>query len=100
MTHTVLASGTATAHVTNVRVDQSGKGIVYFDQNLVGSPACTVAGYENGLAFDASTPGGKAILARALAAKATGDLIKVIGTGTCTIYGGTWAEDWLYGDYE
>jgi hypothetical protein len=63
-----LASGTVTAHVINVRVDQTGKGIVYFDQNLVGSPACIMPTYENALAFDTSTAGGRAIMARALAA--------------------------------
>ncbi len=95
---TALAAGSVTAHVINVRIDQSGKGIVFFDQNLAGSPTCIQPTYENALAFDTSTAGGRAIMARALAAKASGDLIKVVGTGTCTIYGNAWAEDWLYGD--
>ena len=82
-----------------IRIDQTGKGFVYFDQNLVGSPTCVMSTYENALAFDTNTAGGKAIMARALAAKATGDLIKVYGTGTCSVYG-SWAEDWLYGDNE
>jgi hypothetical protein len=94
-----VAGGSTTAHVTNVRIDQTGKGFVYFDQNLVGSPTCVMATYENALAFDTNTAGGKAIMARALAAKATGDLIKVYGMGTCSVYG-SWAEDWLYGDNE
>jgi hypothetical protein len=95
-----FAAGTVTGHVINVRIDQTGKGIVYFDQNVTGSPTCIMPTYENGLAFDTSTAGGKAIMARALAAKATGDLIKVSGSGTCTIYENGWVEDWMYGDFE
>lgn len=100
LVNAAFGAGVATARVVNVRIDQSGKGIVYFDQNLVGSPGCVVATYENGLAFDTSTAGGKAIMARALAAMATGDLVKVTGTGTCAIYGNSWVEDWGIGDFE
>lgn len=94
-----FAQGSVTGHVVKVRIDQSGKGFVYFDQNVVGSPSCIMPTYENALAFDANTAGGKGIMARALAAKATEDLITVYGSGTCTIYG-SWAEDWMYGDTE
>jgi hypothetical protein len=94
-----FAQGMVTGHVVKVRIDQSGKGFVYFDQNVVGSPSCIMPTYENAFAFDANTAGGKAIMARALAAKAMDDVISVYGSGTCTVYG-NWAEDWMYGDYE
>lgn len=94
-----FAQGTVTGHVVKVRIDQSGKGFVYFDQNVVGSPSCIMPTYENALAFDTNTAGGKAIMTRALAAKAMEDLITVYGSGTCSIYG-SWAEDWMYGDTE
>jgi hypothetical protein len=95
-----FANGTVTGKVVNVRIDQSGKGIVYFDQTITGSPSCSMASYENGLSFDANTAGGRAIMARALAAKAAGETIKVTGSGACIHYGNSWVEDWLYGDHE
>jgi hypothetical protein len=95
-----LAGGTVTGHVVNVRIDHTGKGVVYFDVNLTGSPTCIESTYSNGLAFDTATPAGRAIMARALAAKATDDLIKAVGSGACTIYENGWVEDWLYGDIE
>ena len=94
------ASGTVAGRVVNVRIDNTGKGIVYFDQNVAGSPSCVMPTYENAMAFDTSTAAGKAIMARALAAKATGDVLKAQGTGTCTIYGNAWAEDVENFDYE
>lgn len=93
-----LASGYVTAKVASVRVDQTGKGMVMFDQAVGGQPAsCRHSAYENALAFDSNTPGGKAILAMALSAKAIGNTLLAYGTGTCTIYSGSWVEDWNYG---
>jgi len=93
-----MAYGTVTGKVTAVRVDASGIGMVVFDQPVSGAPAsCRHSAYTNALAFDTNTPGGKAILATALAAKATGDTIAAIGAGTCNVFGGNWVEDWSYG---
>jgi hypothetical protein len=99
MVSSIAAGGTVTGRVSYVRVDNSGRGFIYFDQNVASSAACTQASYENAMAFDTGTVGGKAILARALAAKAAGDVVSVAGTGTCAIYG-SWAEDVLYFDFE
>lgn len=92
-----LAGGAVTAKVVQVRIDQSGQGVVTFSQPLSGSTAsCADSGYANALAFNTNTAAGKAIMALALAAKATGDTVSVYGTGTCSIYG-NWIEDWSYG---
>jgi hypothetical protein len=99
MVHAAFAQGVVTGHVVHVRIDQSGKGFVYFDENVVGYPSCVISTYENAMAFDANTAGGKAIMARALAAKAMSDLMTVYGSSSCTVFGG-WAEDWMYGDTE
>ncbi|WP_422135465.1 hypothetical protein [Endozoicomonas sp. ALD040] len=82
-------------NVTAVRVDQSGKGYVVFDRDLIGQPAECITTYTNSLAFNTSTPGGQAILSLALAAKASGSPIKAVGTGKCDAYGVM--EDWSYG---
>lgn len=70
-----------------------------FAQNISGTPATCrhPSAYNNALAFDANTPGGKAILAIALSAKATGAPVSANGNGTCAVYGGAHVEDWDYG---
>lgn len=86
------------AKVIQVRIDQDGKGMVVFDKVIGGAPAtCIHPAYVNALSFDATTSGGKAIMAVALAAKATDVTITVYGTGACGVYGGAHVEDWSYG---
>ena len=87
------------ATVTQVRVDQSGLGMVVFSSSLGGTPAsCVISAYANALAFDSNTAGGKAILALALTAKTTGTPLAVVyGTGACAIYNNNYVEDWSYG---
>lgn len=82
------------AHVTQVRVDANGTGIIFFDQPLVGVATCANAYYNNALAYNATT--GKGALALALSAKATGSPIEVYGTGSCGVYPNT-VEDFSYG---
>jgi hypothetical protein len=83
--------------VAQIRVDKSGKGYVMFKTNLVGTPAtCTQAMYAAVLAFDTNEPGGRAIYALVLAAKASGKRISAKGTGLCDTYEAT-IEDWNYG---
>lgn len=90
----VFAAGYVNATVAMVRIDQSGRGMVFFDQNIGGTPpGCVISNYRSALGFDTSTAGGRAIYAMALAAKATGAAISVSGLGTCTIFGG-FVEDW------
>jgi len=72
--------------------------MVIFDRQVSGTPAtCIHPAYANALAFDSTTPGGKAIMATALAAKTTGSYLSAYGTGGCAIYGGAHVEDWDYG---
>jgi hypothetical protein len=90
--------GQVSARVLSVRIDQDGRGMVLFDQPVSGEPAtCRDSAYANALAFDANTPGGKAIMDLALATKANGFALYAVGLGTCNIYGGNGAEDWDYG---
>ncbi|WP_129782188.1 hypothetical protein [Peristeroidobacter soli] len=87
----------SSAQVVGVRVDSNGKGLVMFDRALGSTPAsCAIAYYANALAFDLNTNAGKAILALALAAKASGDPVTAYGQGTCATYGHS-VEDWNYG---
>ena len=91
-----LAIGSVGGKVVAVRVDQTGNGMVMFDQPIGGTPpSCAISAYNNALAFNTNTAGGKAILALALSAKATGSVISAYGLGTCSIFGV--AEDWDYG---
>lgn len=93
------AAGTVYSTVVAVRVDATGRGMVVFNDNIGGTPpACRHSSYFNALAFDANTAGGKAILALALSAKATGSPVQANGNGTCIAYGGAFVEDWDYGE--
>jgi len=72
--------------------------MVVFDQQVGGTPAtCVHPAYTNALSFNATTGGGRAIMALALTAKTTGVVVTVFGNGTCGIYGGAHVEDWSYG---
>ena len=86
------------AKVVKVRVDASGKGMVFFDSNIGATPASCANSYTHALAFATNTAGGKAILALALSSKATDSVIPVlVGTGACSIYSG-YVEDWSYSE--
>jgi hypothetical protein len=86
----------ASAHVVQIRVDSNGQGMIFFDQTFVGTPAACGQDsvYKSALAFNATT--GKAALAMALAAKATGATVAAYGTGACSVYG-DFVEDFAYG---
>ena len=93
-----MANGSLLAKVTMVRIDKDGRGMVQFDQAATGTPpSCVAVDYAKTFAFDSTTAGGKAIMATALAAKATGNSVFVYGTGACSIYG-NYVEDWSYGE--
>jgi hypothetical protein len=94
-----LASATfASVHVSMIRVDINGWGMVFFDAPATGArPSCVDPTYAQALAFDSNTAGGKAILATATSAKAQGSTMDVFGTGVCGTYNGTLIEDWFYG---
>ena len=82
--------------VTVIRVDADGRGIVFFSppttQTIVGACRDTV-NYNNALAFNTNTVGGKAFLAFAIAAKASGAQVASYGTGACSIYSPYKIED-------
>jgi hypothetical protein len=93
-TSTFAGAALSSAHVLAVRVDANGSGVIFFDQPFVGTPSsCAAPGYQSALAFNATT--GKAALALALSAKATGSPVEVYGTGACGVYGVI--EDYSYG---
>lgn len=101
----ILSFATAAAHaagevnqlaVERVRIDKSGKGYFKFAGNLGGvRSACMQSTYASVLGFDANTAGGRSIMALALAAKASGQIIYAVGTGDCTAY--SVMEDWSWG---
>jgi hypothetical protein len=98
-THAAFSYGVIlSAKVVKVRVDSDGRGMVIFDQVVGGAPpGCVIAYYSTAMAFNATTAGGKAIMAMALTAKATGASIVVDGTGVCGHYT-AYVEDWSYGE--
>jgi hypothetical protein len=94
-----LAAGVVVGKVIAVRVDSNGRGMVFFDQPIGGTPpSCVHPAYLNALSFDA-TSGGKSVLAAALAAKATGETVTAYGLGACVNYNNNWVEDWNYGNF-
>ncbi len=94
----VLANGSISAKVLEIRVDADGRGMVVFEQPVGGTPpSCVHQAYLNAFAFNASGSGGKAVMALAISAKTTGATISVYGAGACGIYNGAHVEDWSYG---
>ena len=95
----VFAFGTfSNAKITSIRVDNSGKAMIFFDKDKTREPAtCVHSAYTRALGIDASTEGGKAVLSMALAAKATGSRVTAHGTGGCGVYGGNNVETWGHG---
>ena len=92
-----FASSSVFGTVINIRVDSTGHGMVTFSATISGSPSCiNSAAFGNAYAFDATTDGGRAFLALALASQASGVAISAVGLGTCNIYGG-FAEDFYFG---
>src|SRR5262245_51749710 len=78
----ILAAGSINARVTSVRIDQSGNGMIFFDQNVTNSPGCVISAYLNALAFNTNTAAGKSIYAMGLAAKAQGSTVVAYGLGS------------------
>lgn len=79
--------------ITQVRIDNTGRGIITFSGPLGGAAAeCGQAlSYRNALAFNTATPAGQQILQVALQARdAQGNArtVDATGTGSCAIYGG------------
>lgn len=80
------------ALILYVRVDSDGRGIIFLDRPIGGTPAgCVIPFYGSAIAF-AADAGGKALLAAALSAKAQDRPVSITGKGTCTAYG-SYVED-------
>lgn len=91
------AAGVIAGKIVAVRVDRDGRAMAFFDQRIGSTPpACVHDAYKSALSFDASTPGGKAVLAAVLMARANGATVTAYGRGACDVYGGH-VEDWDYG---
>ena len=89
------------AKVVQVRIDQGGQGMITFDKAIGGGngttrPGCVNAAYINMFSFNTNTAAGRAIMAMALAAKATGSPVEAVGLNACTIYSNI-VEDISYG---
>jgi hypothetical protein len=72
-----------------VRIDASGKGLLYIPPVNSGGHALCRYSYNNHLlAFDTNTAGGKAMLRVARSAQIHKRQIRAVGTGACSIYTG------------
>lgn len=86
------------AKIETIRVDNDGRAMVFFDQEIAGTPPpCVHEAYKRALGFDASSEGGKAVLSMALTAKTTGSSVTAHGLGICGTYGGSVIETWNHG---
>jgi hypothetical protein len=90
--HVALAAASdANGRVLTVRVDGNGKGVIYL-AGVIPAPTCAGAPTASqGFAFDSNTKGGESIAKAAISAKLSGAIIRIVGTGNCTIY--STAED-------
>ena len=70
--------------VVNVDARSDGSFLVSFSQGITTPPPC--AAELNRMTGNASTPGGKAVLAVAMLAYSTGSTVFAQGTGACTEY--------------
>ena len=92
----LCAGALSGVQVTQVRVDSDGRGVVFFSAAMGATPpGCVISAYNNAVAIDTNTAGGKAALATALSAKAQGYSVWVYGLGTCAVYG-SYVEDLNY----
>ncbi|WP_141333172.1 hypothetical protein [Myxococcus sp. AB025B] len=81
------AASTTGQTISHIRIDSSGKGIIFLTLAVSGKPACGAI-LGSGWAFDTNTAGGRAILSSITSAKLAGRTVDIVGTGACGIYGG------------
>lgn len=90
--------GSVTGKITKIRVDAGGKAMIFFDKPIGGAvPSCVHSAYKSVLSIDASTEGGKAVLAMVMAAKIANRTVRAHGFGRCSVYGSSNTEDWNHG---
>ena len=93
VTSSAAAAGTDyTGKISHVRVDNDGRGLLYFGPVLSGA-SCRDPGLRNVLAFKLDTEAGRALYHLALSQFLAGIPVRVFGTGACTIYGPNVTED-------
>ena len=99
----VFADGSVTAKVNSVRVDSDGRGIVFFNSNIITPAGCCPDPnicFMNAFAFDTNTTGGKSLFSLAISAQLSGKSVTAFGKNSCLVYprgaGQGWAEDLSY----
>jgi hypothetical protein len=106
----LIASGTATAagSCNGCRIKNIGSG-PYFDSictsgscvfialegTVTGKPGCSTNSYWH-FVLNLNSPSGKATLAQLIAAKASGDLMNVVGSNNCSLSPTGVTEDLYY----
>lgn len=94
--HSGATFGTVTGKVVKIRIDASGKGMIFFDKPIGGgTPSCAISHYASALAIDASTDAGKAVLSLMTTAKVTESEVIAHGFGRCETY--SVVEEWNHG---
>lgn len=76
--------GVVTGYVKEVRVENNGNVLVIFDRDAGGTPPECSATTKNNMAFNVTEPGGEGMLSVALAAQASGNLLRGRGSGRCS----------------
>lgn len=91
MPNIVTAAAFATnLTVTDIFASNNNHGIISFSTNFPNLNACAGgASYQNALAIDLNTPGGRGMLSIALAAKTSNKQVEAQGTDSCTLEPGT-----------
>lgn len=72
--------------IIDIRIDSTGKGIIYLSSNISGSPTCST--FPASMSFNTNTDGGRAIYSAAMSAYLANKTVEVIGTNSCSIYAG------------
>lgn len=94
------AAPSVTGRVEKIRVDASGKAMVFLtsDLNDLSSAGCAPTGqWARALAFDGTTAGGKNVLSLVTSAYLAGKQLAAFGKTTCDLYSGILADlDYLY----
>lgn len=73
----------------------NGVVVVYTDGQRLGTPNCALASPTR-FAIDAATTAGKVQLAGLLSAHATGKPVRIVGTGTCSVYSDSETINYFY----
>lgn len=89
------ASTSAPSKVYNITITANGIAYFFQEASRTGYPACA-GNFPARWAFNASTPGGQAVLSTILTAYATNKPVFVAGTGACDVAGDTESVGYLY----